>query len=362
MYPAHTRYYLGFNLVPGVGPARLARLLARCGSLEAAWHADAFDLAGAGLDARASTALLAARAALDLDAELERAARAGVALLTLDDASYPRLLREIPGAPFLIYVRGALAASDDWAVAVVGTRSPSPYGREVTQHIAADLARAKATVVSGLALGVDALAHAAALEAGGRTIAVLGSGVDQPYPWANRRLAERILERGALISDYPLGTPPAAVNFPPRNRLISGLSRGTLVVEAGEKSGALITVNFALEQGREVFAVPGPIFARQSAGTHQLLREGATLVANAEDVLHGLDMTAASARREARSELPEDPIEAALLGLLGYTPQHADELGVLAKLGAPQVAAALAVLELKGLVRQAAPLQYVLAR
>lgn len=359
MYPAHTKYYLGFNLVPGIGPARLARLIERCGAVEAAWRADAFDLAASGLDSRCSAALAHAQAHLDLDAELERAARAGVGLVTIEDAGYPELLRAAPGAPPLIYVRGSLDQIDDWALAVVGTRSPTTYGREATNRLVTELAAAGVTIVSGLALGVDTIAHTTALEAGGRTLAVLGSGVDLPYPQRNQRLAERIAASGALISDYPLGTQPVAGNFPPRNRIISGLSRGTLVVEAGAKSGALITVNFALEQGREVFAVPGPIFSRQSAGTNRLIRSGAALVAGAEDVLAELNMTSAEVQREARAELPADPTEARLLELLGYEPQHIDELVRGAALPAAEVGAALTMLELKGLIRQAGPMQYV---
>lgn len=362
MYPAHTRYYLGFNLTPGIGPSRLARLVERCGSLEAAWRADPFEMAAAGLDGKTSAALLAARARLDLNAELARAERAGAALLTLDDAAYPALLREIPGAPPLIYVRGALTPADDWAVAVVGTRAPTAYGREAAHAIAGDLAASGVTVVSGLALGVDTIAHEAALAAGGRTVAVLGSGVDMPYPMRNRRLAERVAEQGALVSDYPLGTAPVAANFPPRNRVISGLSRATLVVEAGEQSGALITVGFALDQGRDVFAVPGPIFARQSAGCNRLIRSGAGLVRGAADLMADLDMTSASVQREARAELPADPAEAALLGLLTGEPRHVDELGCEAGLTAHAAAAALALLELKGLARQPAPMHFVLGR
>jgi DNA processing protein len=360
MHLSHTRYYLGFNLVPGVGPARLARLIAHCGSLEAAWRADALDLAMAGLDARSSAALLAARPQIDLDGELERVARAGVRLLTIEDASYPALLRAAPGAPPLIYVRGDLGPDDDWAIAMVGTRTPTSYGREATQRLSHDLAGAGATIVSGLAIGVDTVAHTAALDAGGRTLAVLGSGVDLPYPERNRGLAARIIERGALISDYPLGTRPMAANFPPRNRLISGLSRGTVVVEAGERSGALITVEFALEQGRDVFAVPGHIFSRQSAGTHRLIRSGAGLATCADDILADLGLSAAEVQREARTELPSDPIEARLLLMLTYEPQHADGLGRAAGLPPAQVAAALAVLELKGLARQTGPMEYVL--
>jgi DNA processing protein len=359
MTAADTRYYLGFNLIPGVGPARLARLVAHCGSLEAAWRADALDLAAAGIDARSSTALLSNRPQIDLDAELERVERAGVRLLTLADAGYPTLLRAIPGAPPLIYVRGSLGA-DEWAVAVVGTRTPSGYGRSAAYRLSYDLARSGVLVVSGLALGVDSVAHAAALEAGGRTLAVLGSGVDLPYPERNRRLAEQIMAQGALVSDYPLGTRPMAANFPPRNRLISGLSLGTLVVEAGERSGALITVEFALEQGRDVFAVPGQIFSRQSMGTNRLIRDGAAPATDAAAILAALDLTVAGVQREARAELPDDPLAAAVLALLGYEPRHADEIGRAAGMPAAEVAAALAVLELKGLIRQAAPMQYVL--
>ncbi|MBX0330047.1 DNA-processing protein DprA [Oscillochloris sp. ZM17-4] len=359
MAPPNTRYYLGFNLVPGVGPARLARLIAHCGSVEAAWRADDLDLVMAGLDARSSAALRSARAQLDLDAELERADRAGVALLSIEDPAYPALLRAAPGAPPLIYVRGSLALADAWAVAVVGTRSPTSYGREVAHRLSHDLAQRGVTVVSGLAIGVDSVAHAAALEAGGRTVAVLGSGVDLPYPERNRAMAERIIAQGALVSDYPLGTRPVAMNFPPRNRLISGMSLGTVVVEAGERSGALITVEFALEQGRDVFAVPGHIFSRQSAGTHRLLRDGATLVTCAGDILEGLNLTDAAVQHEARAELPTDPIELAMIELLGYEPQHIDGLGRAAGMPPAQVAAALAILELKGLVRQVGPMEYV---
>ncbi|MEI7643228.1 MAG: DNA-processing protein DprA [Chloroflexales bacterium] len=359
MTPAHTRYYLGFNLVPGVGPARLARLIAHCGSVEAAWQADTLDLAMAGLDTRSSAALLAARPQIDLDAELERAKRAGTTLCTIEDAAYPAMLRAAPGAPPLIYIRGDLTPADDWAVAVVGTRTPTSYGREAAQRLSYDLACGGVTVVSGLALGIDSVAHTAALEAGGRTIAVLGCGVDLPYPERNRGLAERIIAQGALVSDYPLGTRPVAANFPPRNRLISGLSLGTLVVEAGEKSGALITVDFALEQGRDIFAVPGHIFSRQSAGTHRLLRDGAGLATCAGDILEGLNLNAAGVQREARAELPSDQTEALLLDLLSYEPQHADVISRATGMPPAQVAATLAVLELKGLARQAGPMEYV---
>jgi DNA processing protein len=359
MHSHHTRFYLGFNLVSGIGPIRLARLIERCGSVEAAWHADAFDLAASGIDARSAGLLAETRRRIDLDAELGRADQLGVALLTIEDAGYPALLREAPGAPPLLYVRGCLTSADDWSLAVVGTRSPTTYGREACQRLVTDLVGTGLTIVSGLALGIDGIAHTAALDAGGRTIAVLGCGVDLPYPERHRHLAEQIVSNGALISDYPLGAKPAAANFPPRNRIISGLSRGTLVVEAGERSGALITVGFALEQGRDVLAVPGSIFSRRSAGVHRLIRNGAALAGSAADVLEALSIDTIDIPAAAAIPMPEDPAEAAVWQALGREPQHIDAIGRTAGLSASAVGAVLAILELKGLVRQPAALHYV---
>lgn len=358
----HTRYYLGFNLVPGIGPTRLARLIERCGSVEAAWHATLDDLMSTGLDGKIGMALLAARRNLDLDAEMERVAQAGAHLITLEDPHYPALLTQIPAPPPLLYVRGTLSSADEWAIAVVGTRAPTSYGREATRRIVTDLASRSITVVSGLALGIDTIAHQAAIEAEGRTLAVLGCGIDFPYPERNQRLAAQICENGALISEYPLQTPPTATNFPPRNRIISGLSLGTLVVEAGERSGALITVDFALEQGRDVFAVPGSIFSAKSAGTNRLIRNGAGLVANARDILENLNLMSASVQQEIAALLPDDPTEALLLTHLSAEPQHADGLSRTCGLPAAVVAATLAMLELKGYVRQVGSMEYVLAR
>lgn len=357
-----TAFYLGFNLTPGIGPARLARLVEFFGSAEDAWKASLRDLVASGLDAKSCEVLLATRARVCLDSEMERVSQATVRLLCIEDASYPAPLRQIIQPPPLLYVRGTLDSADEWALAVVGTRSPTSYGKEATRRLVGDLAGAGITVVSGLALGIDTIAHTAALEAGGRTIAVLGRGVDGVYPERNRALAEDIVSNGALISEFPLGTAPTSANFPARNRLISGLSCGTLVVEAGERSGALITVSFALEQGRDVFAVPGQIFSRTSAGTNRLIRDGAGLVTDAQDILEALNWTTAAVQQEIQLTLPEDPVEAALLDLLSYEPQHVDMLGRASGLTAPAVSATLAMLELKGLARQAGAMQYVRAR
>jgi DNA processing protein len=358
----HTRYYLGFNLVNGIGPARLDRLIEFCGSVEAAWRADTAEMMAAGLDAKTAAALLKAQRTIDLDAELERVEHAGMQLITREDAGYPAALAQIPAPPPLLYARGQISGVDDWSVAVVGTRSPTTYGREVTRRLVGDLAAAGVTVVSGLAIGVDTIAHAAALEASGRTIAVLASGLDQVYPERNRALAEQIVASGALVSEFPLGTRPTPQLFPVRNRIISGLSLGTLVVEAGERSGALITVRFALEQGRDVFAVPGPIFSPKSAGPNQLIRDGAGLVARGQDILEALNLSTAAIQQEVQAALPDDPTEAALMGLVSYEAQHVDEIRRQSDLPITVVSSTLAILELKGLVRQAGPMQYVLAR
>ncbi len=357
----HIRYYLGFNCVPGIGPTRLMRLVERCGSVEAAWHASSGELLAAGLDARSSAALLETRRKLDLDAELERVARLGIHIVTREDADYPRLLAEIANPPPLLYVRGGFDITDNWAIAVVGTRSPTSYGKEVTRHIVSELARSGLTIVSGMARGIDSIAHSAALEAGGRTIAVQGCGLDTIYPEGNRALASQIIEQGALISDYPLGTRPLAVNFPPRNRIISGLTKATLVVEAGETSGALITVDFALEQGRDVFAVPGSIFNRTSKGTHQLLRNGAMLTTCAADILEELRLTRAQAQQEMVLALPDDPVEARLMAHLSAEPQRIDEIVRASGMGAAEVSAALMMLTLKGYVRECDTGQWVRA-
>jgi DNA processing protein len=349
-----TRYYLGFNLVRGIGPTRLAQLIDYCGSIAAAWSADRTALEAAGIDAKTSASLERIRHKVDLDTELERLQQAGIRLVTLDDADYPRVLREIAHAPPLLYVRGALTTADEWAVAVVGTRSPTTYGKEAARHIVGELARRGITIISGLAVGIDAIAHSAALEANGRTIGVLGCGVDTIYPERNHALAQQMVQQGALVSDYPLGTRPLAANFPPRNRIISGLSLGTLIVEAGERSGASITVEFALDQGRDVFAVPGSIFSQKSKGTHRLIRNGAGLVSCADDILEALDLRMAQVQQEVAAELPlDDPAEMALLAHLSAEPQHIDTIARACGMSAGEVSAILMMLALRGYVREA---------
>lgn len=354
--------YLGFNLTFGIGPARLRRLIDCFGSVEAAWSAPTDALQAAGLDARTLRSLLETRRRVDLAAELQRIEQAGVQLQTWEDPGYPAALTHIDDPPPLLYLRGTLSTADRWAVAVVGTRNPTAYGREATYRLAGDLAAAGVTIISGLAIGIDTIAHRAALDAGGRTVAVLGCGLDRIYPQRNVKLAEEIAAQGALLSEYAPHLPPLAGNFPARNRIISGLSLGVLVVEAGERSGALITVGFALEQGREVLAVPGSIFSKASAGTNRLIAQGAILITSAEDVLAQLNLSEAAAQQEAALAVPETAQEAALLAALSYEPAHIDEIGRTCALAAGEVGALLTMMELKGLIRHVGGMYYVRVR
>jgi DNA processing protein len=356
------RYWLGFNLVSGIGPRRLRALLDVFGEPSAAWNAPPAQLRDAGLDRRSLDSLLKARTELSLDQELEKVQRAGVQLLCWDDEAYPRHLRNIYDPPPLLYVRGTLRREDEWAVAVVGTRRATVYGKEATRQLAGGLARNGITIVSGLARGIDAQAHRSAIDAGERTIAVLGCGVDVVYPPEHRNLAHAIVGQGALVSEYPLGTRPEASNFPPRNRIISGLSLAVVVVEAGARSGALITANSAAEQGRDVFAVPGSIFQRGSEGCNRLIRDGATPALSVSDVLEELNLTMLEQQAEVRAVVPATDMEARLLDRLSPEPTHVDELCRTVDLPVSQVSSTLALMELKGMVRQVGGMNYVVAR
>lgn len=359
---AEVKYWVGFNIVRGIGPMRFRALLDHFGDLEKAWHADARELKKAGLDRRALENLTTGRSTISLDGEMEKIERQGAKVLTWDDPAYPPRLLNIYNPPPVLYVKGEILSEDQWAVAVVGTRRATVYGKEAARWIAGDLARNRVTIVSGLARGIDSEAHRAALDAGGRTIAVLGSGIDIIYPAESRRLAQAVVERGALVSEYAIGTPPEAGNFPPRNRIISGLSLGVVIVEAGERSGALITGDFALEQGREVFAVPGNIFRRKSMGTNKLIQQGAKPVLSVEDVLEELNLTMVSQQVEVRAVVPENETEATLLEYITAEPIHVDEIGQKSGLPIAQVSSTLALMELKGMVRQVGGMNYVLAR
>ncbi|NJC98551.1 MAG: DNA-protecting protein DprA [Anaerolineae bacterium] len=283
-------------------------------------------------------------------------------MLTWQNETYLQRLKEIEQPSPVLYIRGEYLPDDLFAVAIVGTRRVTPYGRQITEELASFLAANGMTVISGLARGVDAIAHQTALKPVGRTIAVLGSGVDKIYPPEHRALAEQMLARGAVISDYAPGTPPEASNFPPRNRIISALSLAVVVVEAGETSGALITAEFAAEQGREVFVVPGSILAPQSKGTNKLIQRGALPLLSVSDLMQALDITRVGEQKAACRLIPADTTEAKLLGVLGSEPLHVDEICNQTDLPIEKVSAALALMELKGMVRRVGGMNYVAVR
>jgi len=356
------KYWVGFNLIKGIGAVRMQGLVAYFGDLESAWNADDASLGEAGLGSKLIERVNMARESVSLDRVWEKIEAQGIHILTWSDDAYPSRLKEIDQPPPVLYIRGEYLPDDLFAVAIVGTRKVTPYGRQVTEEIAAYLAANGMTVVSGLARGVDAVAHQAALRAGGRTIGILGSGVDKIYPPEHRGLADQMMERGAIISDYAVGTPPDASNFPPRNRIISGLSLAVVVIEAAETSGALITAEFAAEQGREVFAVPGSILAPQSKGTNRLIQKGALPLLTPADLMQALDIHRIGEQKSARKVLPMDETEAKVLSVLGREPLHVDEIRNQSGLPIEKISATLVLMELKGMVRQVGGMSYVSMR
>jgi DNA processing protein len=355
-------YWMGFNLVRGIGAVRLQTLLDHFGDLEIAWQAPSDALLSAGLSPRIVIDLERIRRDVDLGKVWEQAQKKGIRVIIWEDTEYPSILKEIEQPPPVLFVRGSFTEEDNVAVAVVGTRQVSTYGRRVADELGVMLAHNKVTLVSGMARGVDAVAHAAALKAGGRTIAVLGCGVDVIYPPEHQHLAEQIIEQGALVSDYAPGTQPEAGNFPPRNRIISGLSLATVIVEAGEKSGALITATFAAEQGREVLAVPGYIYAAQSKGTNRLIYQGARPMLSPADVLDAINLEQERQQHQARIIFPTDDTEIQILNVMGDQNLHVDEIGNLTGLPIEKVSATLTMMELKGMVLQAGGMNYMAIR
>lgn len=362
------REWLTLAMVPGVGTGKFIQLLARFrtpGQVLTASRSALESVVGKSLAQRISTY----SEAVDVGAQ-ERAMRdRNVNLITLDDIQYPPRLAEIYDPPLVLFARGELLEQDQHCVAIVGTRRPTPYGIRMAEKFGGELAARGITVVSGLALGIDTAAHRGAIEAGGRTIAVLGCGVDVVYPKQNADLYEAIAANGVVMTQFAMGTEPKGTHFPVRNRIISGLSLGTLVVEAPVQSGALITARQAAEQGREVFAVPGQLDIRNSAGPHALIREGAKLVESIEDILVELQVPA-RARQMSKPVLPEhelpsapvvpspppavkpEPAESNVLRALSPHGSHVDEIAAACRMSISEALSSLTLLELKGLVRQ----------
>lgn len=357
------RYWIGLTLVPDIGPITARQLLAQTGDPELLFRMDMHDLLSLqGMSKVRAENLKKFSLWDDVEKQIKDLGKRGISVVCFNEPSYPEVLKEIPDAPVVLYVKGAYQPEDHYGIAVVGSRKHTAYGEAVTQRISGELASAGFTVISGMARGIDTFAHKSALASGGRTIAVLGSGLDVLYPSENRGLAEKIAASGCLISEFPPGTQPNRENFPRRNRLISGLSMGVLVVEAAEGSGSLITASIALEQNREVFAVPGNITSRTSAGTNILIRQGARMVLKTDDIIEELaPVLKGFIRSETKQAVELSPEEQGLCAWLTREPRHIDLLLREVRLPVHKILDILLSLELKGVVRQSDGKRFYLA-
>lgn len=343
-----------------IGARTLQKLFKRFHKLERVWSVKRSELASAGLDLGQIDAVSEVVAKVNPDKEVSKLKKYNIGVLILPDKEYPKLLMEIPDPPGILYIRGKIEKADELALAVVGSRKFTQYGAQATEELTRPLSRAKITIVSGLALGIDAIAHRVCLDAEGRTIAVLGCGLDQIYPISNIRLADKILSNGgAIISEFPLGMPALNYNFPIRNRIIAGLSLGTLVIEAAENSGSLLTAAAAIDYNREVFAVPGSIFSETSIGTNRLIKMGAKLVSSYKDIVEELSIEEKNQYIQAQEIIPDTKQEESLLKYL-VEPLLIDQLVEKSKLNAASINAILIQLEIKGRVRSLGGTRYVI--
>ena len=356
-------YLIGLHRIREVTPRRMIALLDRFPSPEAIWRASVADLRSISEVAPAAEAIAAGRSEEALDQELHRGERLQARAVTLLDPEYPPPLRALPSPPAVLYVRGRVDVDTRRALGIVGTRRSSRYGRSVAEGLAADLAGCGLIVVSGLAVGIDAAAHRGALSVGGLTVAVLGSGFLHPYPVENRALFEEIAERGTLLSPFPLDLEPAKWTFPSRNVVLAGLCRGVIVVEAPERSGALLTARAALDQGREVLAVPGNVTSGGSAGTNRLIRDGAVAVTSSEDVLAEFPDLAklAGSRRSGHreGEVARSPVEERVLEAIGLEPVHIDDIIARIGLTPAEASSTLFLLQMRGAIQEVEGRRYV---
>ena len=351
----HVRSWIGLSSIPGIGRVTFRKLVALFGSAQGVLDASQDELLNdAGLSEKLSSALRSFPWQARADEELAKADGAGVAIVTAADPDYPGQLRNTPDPPLFLYIRGSLLPENERAVAMVGTRTPTHYGLTVTHRMAYELASQQITVVSGMARGIDTQAHKGALAAKGRTIAVLGCGIDTAYPRENKGLMEEIVRSGAVVTENPFGTKPESGYFPARNRIISGLAAGTVIIEAAEDSGSLITADYTLKQGRKLFAVPGNISSPLSRGTNSLIKQGALLVGTAGDVLKELSLSKGSTTRVAAvAQLPPlTPEEASVYKTVTDEPKHIDAIMAESSSAPGKLSGLLITLELKGLVKQ----------
>ena len=359
------KYYNAFNFIPQIGPVRFGKLINHFKSMKDAWNANASEFYEAGIEQDVVEKILESRKNIFVDQEFEKLEKENIKIITINESSYPALLKETHSAPAVLYFKGEME-KDDLTVAIVGSRKVSIYGRQVTSQLARELSGTGLTIVSGMALGVDVIAHNECVKLKNKTIAILGGGIDTAsiYPSSNYQTAENIISSGgAIVSEYPVGTPPLKQHFPARNRIISGLSLGVLVIEASEKSGALITAKFALEQNREVFAIPGSIFSNNSIGANNLIKLGAKLVTKSEDILEELNLESVAEIKKAREIIPDNEEEKLILeNLSADEPIQIDKLAKIVKINTAALSSLLTLMEIKGKVKNVGGMRYVTAK
>jgi DNA processing protein len=357
------KYINALNLIQGLGPQKIKRMLDFFGSPENIWKAGFEELKKSGISENFAEIIVEKRESIDPDFEWEKLEKENIKVITLEDENYPQLLREITHPPYIIYMKGNFTDLNvQPMLAIVGSRKFTSYGKQVAYTFAQDLARAGITIVSGMALGIDAIAHQGALDAGGKTIAILGSSLEDENigPKANFDLSRRIMNSGLLMSDYPIGISSIPANFPARNRLMAGMALGTIVVEAAEDSGSLITANLALEFNREVFAVPGSVFSPVSLGTNNLIRMGAKMAASVKDILEELNIERRTEIEKVKKIIPGNPAEENILKILSHEPLHIDKIIKLSKLETSTASSALSLMEMKGMVKNIGGQNYIL--
>ena len=359
--PEH-KYYNAFNLIPQMGPARFSKLSTYFDTMENAWSASAGEYKKAGLEEKVIEKIIQAKKETSPERELEKLEKEDIKIVTIKDELYPKLLEEIHSAPALLYYKGEIK-KDEFTIAIVGSRKFSTYGRQVCSQFARELSQAGLIIISGMALGIDGIAHRECLKLKNRTVAVLGGGINTKsiYPSSNHQVAEEIVSNGgAIVSEYPIGTPPLKQHFPARNRIISGLSLGVLVVESAQSSGTLIIAKFALEQNREVLAIPGSIYSMTSKGSNNLIKLGAKLVTKTGDVLEELNLESAIEIKKAREIIPDNEEEALILENLSLDePIHIDQLAKTIKINVTVISSLLTLMEIKGKVKNIGGMRYV---
>ncbi|NCF75141.1 MAG: DNA-protecting protein DprA [Xanthomonadaceae bacterium] len=358
------KYWIAISKYSKIGPVRFKKLIKYFKKAKDIWQSKIKELLKAGLENNIAEDFIKKRNQIDPEYEVKKILKEKIKIVTIQDSNYPKLLKKIKNPPFLLYYKGKLDGLKKATLAIIGTRKASPYGKRSAFNIAKKIAENNITIVSGMALGIDTIAHQAALEANMSTIAVLGSGLDQKniYPSANQNLANKIIStKGALISEYPPGTPAFPYNFPLRNRIISGLSLGTLIIESPEKGGSLITANYAKEQKRKIFAIPGGIYDKNSEGTLKLISSGdAQIITKYEDIIKALDLKKIPLQIKIKNKTPETAEEKELSKYLNLQPIHINELVKLSGLNSEIVCSTLSLMEIKGKIKNLGGMNYVL--